>query len=75
MPCISITSGKTSETPARASGLNQPTKLASPVLTVAWASITATFGAARRNSVGAIGASTRLGRLLPKTAGWMRIRR
>src|SRR5215467_12463724 len=47
-------------TPARASAPSQPTKYTSPVLTRACATITATFGAARRNNVGTIGASRSL---------------
>src|SRR5882672_7731151 len=47
-------------TPASASDPSHPMKYTSPVLTIAWAAITAIFGAARRSKVGRIGASRRL---------------
>jgi hypothetical protein len=56
---MSITRGNTSDTPARASGPNHPTKYISQVLTAAWATITATFDTARCSRVEAIGASSK----------------
>src|SRR5262245_11480820 len=59
MVIISITRGKTSETPASASPPSQPTKTASSVLTRAWSTMTATLGAASRRRVGATAPSRR----------------
>src|SRR6266851_5207577 len=57
MVCMSMTSGYTSETPARAADPSQPTKTASRVVRTAWSTVTSTLGAARRSRVGATGAS------------------
>jgi hypothetical protein len=59
MVCMSMISGKTKDTPARASAPSQPTKTASMALTTAWMTITTTVGAASRRSVAAIGSSRR----------------
>ena len=56
--CMSMTSGKTSETPASASEPSQPTNTASRVLTAACSTITSTLGAASRSRVGATGPSS-----------------
>jgi hypothetical protein len=69
-------SGKTIDTSASASGPNQPMKYISQALTATWKTITTTFGAARRKSVEAMGASKRrwvwaaLGRPMLEQAGW-----
>ena len=55
---ISIQAGKTRETPARTSAPRRPTKKASTVLEAAWTVTTTTLGAARRRSVGRMGASS-----------------
>src|SRR6516165_8988318 len=58
--CMSIISGKTRESPARASGPNRPTKWASTVAVMAMSTtFTTTLGAARRSSVETMGPSSR----------------
>ena len=58
--CISMISGKTSDSPASASDPICPTKCASTVAVTAMSTtFTTTFGAARRSSVEMIGPSSR----------------
>jgi hypothetical protein len=57
--CISITSGNTSAIPASASVPSLPTKNVSIKPTEACATITRTFGPARRRRVAVIGPSSR----------------
>src|SRR5262249_50205773 len=58
--CISMMSGKTSDSPASACGPMRPTKCASTVAVTAMSTIlTTTFGAASRSSVATIGPSRR----------------
>src|SRR5262249_54824242 len=54
-----MTSGKLSETPARAADPSRPTKAASPAAITPCSSISATVGAANRRRVGSTGLSTR----------------
>jgi len=58
--CISMMSGKTSDSPASACGPIRPTKCASTVAVTAMSTtLTTTFGAAKRSSVATIGPSRR----------------
>src|SRR5215813_10768302 len=58
--CISMMSGKTSDSPASACGPMRPTKCASTVAVTAMSTtLTTTFGAASRSSVATIGPSRR----------------
>src|SRR5262245_65240477 len=56
--CMSMTSGKVTETPAKASAPSQPTKYASSTLMATWATSMTTLGAASAKSVGAMGPSS-----------------
>ena len=56
--CMSMTSGKVTETPARASAPSQPTKYASSTLMATCATSMTTLGAASASRVGAMGPSS-----------------